>query len=107
MNELDNDFNKIVNMRFAIAFISLAISLLTISGQYQRILRYGVILMIIYWILSSECSIDTGFTVKNLLYSFSFVISIFLAIVLFYGLYSSTVFAETIPYLVKFNFGVQ
>lgn len=101
----DNDYikNKIINVRLAIAYIFLAVPLLTMSGQYQRILRYGILLMFIYYIESYEFSKQKQFYVKDLTYIIGFVIAICLAIVLFYGIYASLIFMKTVPYLLQFS----
>lgn len=113
----DGDFakkswnTKLLNL--SIAFTSLGIPLLQVSGQYQRVLRYGLLLIIIKMVASyvSETPspvkgmLDKHTQIKNsdVMASMVMFVDYFMIVILFYGLYASRLFADTVPYLIQWR----
>ncbi|GEK29040.1 EpsG family protein [Furfurilactobacillus siliginis] len=104
---VNNTKSKLLNFDFITAFLTFSVPFLGISGQYQRILRYGVLLMVLEWIALFEKRKTINYIrSKGELPSILFFLLILSSMILFYGLYGNgSPFIKTIPYIINFNTG--
>lgn len=101
MTDIDTDqFNFLLNLRTIISVTCIGMPLMTISADYMRIIREGMLFLFIYWIVSFENS-QVKFTSRDIVYIFMGFVGIGAFIFLFYFTGGNVQFTNSLPYLIQ------
>lgn len=100
IKQFSNDV-QLIEVRFLTSFASLGLIFMSVSVQYVRILRYGTIILFLYWMMMRERKVAK----TSYLLTFLIVASFIIVGMFFYWNNNDSGLIKSVPYLISFTDG--